>query len=102
MVSARRVGLMVGSEDIWFCYMLRCSDGSFYVGAARDPELRVRRHNQGLGAKHTAMRRPVSLIWQEAHTSERAARGREAELKGWRRSKKLELIARCGDIHPSP
>jgi putative endonuclease len=94
---------MAGSEKAWFCYMLRCSDGSLYVGAARDPVQRVKRHNQGLGAKHTAMRRPVILVSQEEHTSERAARGREAELKGWRREKKLELISKgLNSIHPSP
>ena len=93
---------MAGGDEPWFCYMARCNDGSLYIGTAKDPVLRVKRHNDGFGAKHTAMRRPVTLVWQEEHASELAARGREAELKGWRRSKKLELIARRGDIHPSP
>lgn len=94
---------MAGSEKIWFCYMLRCNDRSLYVGAARDPELRIKRHNQGLGAKYTALRRPVTLIWQEEYPNERVARGREAELKGWKREKKLDLISKnLNSIHPSP
>lgn len=94
---------MAGGDGPWFCYMVRCNDGSLYVGAARDPALRVQRHNKGLGAKHTALRRPVALVWQEEHTSERSAHGREAELKGWRREKKSDLISKSlNSNHPSP
>jgi len=94
---------MAGSEQPWFCYMLQCSGGSLYVGAAKDPEGRAKRHNWGVGSRHTALRRPVKLVWQEAHTTEGSARGREAELKGWRREKKLELVERFRrEIHPSP
>jgi putative endonuclease len=86
----------------WFCYILECRDGSFYVGATSNFEERLARHNWGVGSKHTANRRPVKLVWQEEHASEREARGREAELKGWRREKKLKLIMTSGGIHPSP
>jgi putative endonuclease len=96
------------AEQVWFCYMLRCSDGSLYVGSASDPSRRLKQHNQGTGARHTALRQPVILVWQERHLSEKAARAREAELKGWRREKKLKLI-RAGNsgiadsgLHPSP
>lgn len=36
-----------------FAYILRCSDGSFYVGSTRDLERRVGEHNLGLGAQFT-------------------------------------------------
>jgi putative endonuclease len=83
---------MADGGESWFCYMLQCSDGSFYVGAAKDPEQRVKRHNWGVGSRHTALRRPVRLIWQEEHESELSARTREAELKRWRRDKKMQLV----------
>ena len=90
-------------DEIWFCYLLQCRDGSFYVGVAVDPEERLKKHNWGVGARFTAMRRPVTLVWMERHRSQRAARGREAELKGWSRAKKLELVAKFQrGIHPSP
>ena len=54
---------MTESEERWFCYMLRCSDESLYVGVAKDPERRVKRHNWGVGSRHTALRRPVKLVW---------------------------------------
>ena len=95
-------GLTAMREGVWFCYLLECGDQSLYVGAAKDPDKRVRRHNSGAGARHTALRRPVKLIWKEEHPSERSARSREAEIKGWRREKKLNLAANYQDIHPSP
>jgi putative endonuclease len=94
---------MEGSTENWFCYMLECSDGSLYVGAAQDPLKRVKRHNWGVGSKHTALRRPVKLVWQEKHATETLARRREAELKGWSWARKLELIAKFQrEVHPSP
>ncbi len=94
---------MVAADQSWFCYMLECGDGSLYVGAAKDPAQRMKGHNWGVGSRHTALRRPVRLVWQEEHPNESSARKREAELKGWRRAKKLELIAKAqNQIHPSP
>jgi putative endonuclease len=86
----------------WFCYMLRCSDQSLYVGVAKDLAKRLKRHNAGFGAKFTAKRRPVQLIWWQGFEREKAARGREAQLKGWRREKKLALLSGFGDrVYPS-
>jgi putative endonuclease len=92
---------MARLTESWFCYILKCCDDSFYVGTAKDPVQRAKRHNQGFGAKHTWLRRPVQLVWQEEYSCEAAARNREAEAKGWQREKKLKLIASNG-IHPSP
>ena len=82
---------MVAGE-IWFCYMVRCRDGSLYVGIATDVNERVKRHNWGVGPAFTAKRRPVSLVWSERCASCDAARKREKEIKGWSRSKKLGLL----------
>ena len=83
---------MAGPAGEWFCYMLQCSDASFYVGIAVDVEERVRRHNWGVGPAYTAERRPVKLVWSERCASSDAAREREKEIKGWSRKKKFELI----------
>ena len=86
----------------WFCYMLRCRDGALYVGVATDLAERVKRHNWGVGARFTAKRRPVELIWWEEFPDQKAARGRESQLKGWRREKKLKLLLDFGDqVYPS-
>ena len=75
----------------WFCYMVRCKDGSLYVGVATEVGKRVKEHNWGVGAKFTSTGRPVELIWWQGFPNQKAARGRESELKGWRREKKLNL-----------
>ena len=85
---------MAETKAIWSCYMVRCSDGSLYVGIATDAEERVKRHNWGVGPGYTAKRRPVELVWSECCGSSEAARRREKEIKGWNRSKKFELVER--------
>jgi putative endonuclease len=77
----------------WFCYMVRCADDSLYIGVATEVEERVKEHNWGVGAAFTAKRRPVVLVWWEVFEDQKSARGREVELKGWRRAKKLRLVA---------
>jgi putative endonuclease len=75
-----------------FVYILRCADGSYYIGATADLHDRERVHNEGHGAEYTASRRPVRLVYSESHDSWPAARDREAQLKRWSRAKKQALI----------
>ena len=64
-----------------FVYILRCADGSLYTGYARDPRARMRLHNTGRGAKYTAGRRPVRLVYTESHDTLSAALKREYQIK---------------------
>ena len=49
-----------------YVYMLRCADGSYYVGSARlGLDRRVNEHNQGVYGGYTSTRRPVTLVWAE-------------------------------------
>ncbi|MGH9746406.1 MAG: GIY-YIG nuclease family protein [Candidatus Acidiferrales bacterium] len=82
---------MAERESFWFCYMLQCSDDSLYVGITTDVAERVKRHNWGVAAAHTAKRRPVRLIWSEFCGSSAVARAREEEIKSWNRKQKLAL-----------
>ena len=77
---------------VYFVYILVCSDGTLYVGSTSDLTQRERTHNEGRGAKYTASRRPVRLVYSEGHNSLPAARRREAQLKRWTRAKKEALI----------
>jgi len=79
-------------EKPWFTYVVQCRDGSFYVGVSNAVHERVRRHNDGTGAKFTAGRRPVELVYAEEHPDQRSAMSREAEIKKWRRERKKRLI----------
>ena len=81
---------------MWFAYILRCADGALYVGATKDLSLRITKHNEGSAAQFTAGRRPVELVYSEAHATRDAAFARERQIKGWTRVKKEALIA--GDL----
>lgn len=78
-----------------YCYIVECSDGTFYTGWTTDPERRVREHNAGRGAHYTRARRPVQLAYLEALPDRSSAMRREQTLKALPRSGKLALIV-CG------
>ena len=75
-------------------YMLRCADGSHYVGRTDYLEGRAKAHNDGRGARYTSMRRPVQLVYSEAYDSLEKAIARERQLKRWSHAKKRALIVR--------
>ncbi|HEY1683196.1 MAG TPA: GIY-YIG nuclease family protein [Tepidisphaeraceae bacterium] len=77
----------------FFVYILRCSDGSLYVGHTTDVEQRLKTHNDGKGASWTASRRPVTLLYSEPAADEPSAIRRELQIKRWTTAKKLALIA---------
>jgi len=79
--------------DTFFLYILRCADGSYYVGSTSDPVARLEAHNAGRGPRYTACRRPVELVHSEPFETMESARHREAQLKKWSRAKKEALIA---------
>ena len=76
-----------------FVYIVRCIDGTFYTGYARDPHAREIAHNTGRGAKYTSGRRPVTLVYVERYRSKGRALRREIEIKRWTRKRKQRL---CG------
>jgi len=74
-------------------YIVRCADGSYYVGHTDDLECRMLRHNDGRGPAYTRARRPVTLVYSETLASEALAVAREQQLKHWSGTKKKALIA---------
>ena len=76
-----------------FVYIVRCADGTLYTGYARDPLAREQVHNRGHGARYTAGRRPVTLVYSEAFAGIGDALRREREVKRWPRKKKEALVA---------
>ena len=76
----------------YFVYILSCSDGTLYTGITNDLENRVAVHNSGKGAKYTAGRSPVSLVYQEFCENKSIALHRELEIKKMTRERKLQLI----------
>jgi putative endonuclease len=74
-------------------YMLRCADGSYYIGSARRGlERRLSEHNTGVFGGYTSKRLPVELVWAEHFPDITDAISVERKLKGWSRAKKEALI----------
>ena len=75
-------------------YILRCADGSYYVGTSRadDLETRVSQHNLGTFAGYTAKRRPVTLVYSAHFENITDAIACERQVKGWSRAKKEALM----------
>ena len=79
---------------MWFVYIVKCSDESLYTGATNDLDNRLQQHNHGkYGARYTRARRPVKLVFSEAHANKSSAMKRESEIKKLKRKQKLVLIA---------
>ncbi len=77
----------------FYVYILRCNDGSYYIGHTEDLELRMAQHASGELGGYTAKRLPVTLLWSESFPSRDDAFTAERQLKGWSRAKKEALMA---------
>ena len=77
-----------------FVYMLRCADGSYYVGSARGATLdtRLGEHQSGTLGGYTETRRPVELVFAQHFQQITDAIAAERRIKGWSRAKKDALI----------
>jgi len=77
---------------VHYVYMLKCSDGSYYVGSTSNLELRLAEHQSGEFGGYTSLRLPVELIWSADFPTEHDAFVTERQIKGWSRTKKEALI----------
>jgi putative endonuclease len=75
-----------------FCYILECSDGTYYTGWTTDPQRRLRQHNAGRGARYTRSRRPVRLVYVEECPDRASAMKRERVIKSLSRPQKEKLF----------
>lgn len=82
---------MPSSSWMHYVYMLRCADGSLYIGETGDPANRLIAHNEGR-CIHTSKRRPVEIVYSERVDNRAVGLRRERQLKGWTRVKKEALI----------
>ncbi|AVT82203.1 GIY-YIG nuclease family protein [Rhodopseudomonas palustris] len=77
-----------------YVYMLRCADGSYYIGSATGEDLsnRIEQHNAGTFPGYTLRRRPVTLVWSEHFDRITDGIAAERQVKGWSRAKKEALM----------
>jgi predicted GIY-YIG superfamily endonuclease len=77
---------------MFWLYILRCCDGSYYIGHTDDLEKRIRDHLSGGISVYTRKRRPLQLVFSESFSTRAEALARERQVKGWSRAKKEALI----------
>lgn len=80
------------SSRRWVVYILRCSDDTFYTGITTDLEARLKKHNEGGGAKYTRGRTPCQIVFTEQHPDKSSAAKRESAIKKMPSRKKISLI----------
>ncbi|HEX3245220.1 MAG TPA: GIY-YIG nuclease family protein [Chloroflexota bacterium] len=79
-------------DRAYFVYIMANRSGTLYIGVTNDLERRVAEHKAKKIAGFTARLNITRLVYYEDTNDVWAALGREKELKGWLRSKKVALI----------
>jgi putative endonuclease len=96
---------------MFWVYILRCADDSYYTGHTDNLEKRMAQHQAGKCEGYTATRRPLQLVWSQECCSREEALSAERQIKGWSRKKKeammrgdwaeVSRLAQSKSIHPS-
>lgn len=73
--------------------MLRCKDGSIYTGITNNLDKRLGKHLDGSGSRYTRAKGVERILYTEPHADRSSASRREAEIKKWRRKRKISFIA---------
>jgi len=88
---------------MWYIYILKCNNNSFYTGISTNVKERVKVHNSGKGSKYTRSHRPVELVYKEECGNKTQALKREIEIKGLSPKNKKRLVKYgVGQRFPSP
>ncbi|MBL8030803.1 MAG: GIY-YIG nuclease family protein [Candidatus Doudnabacteria bacterium] len=77
---------------MFYCYMLRCANGSLYTGSTDNLERRERLHNQGKGSAYVRSRGGGVIVYAEVYPTRSAALRREVVVKRMTKAAKEKLI----------
>ena len=77
---------------MWYVYVLLCSDDTLYTGASNDVEKRFLDHKNGKGGRYTRSHKVIKIVYSEKLASKSEALKREAEIKNWKREKKIKNL----------
>jgi putative endonuclease len=78
---------------IYYVYILKCSDHSYYTGITNDMDKRLVEHNSGKYPDcYTFNKRPLELKYYETFNDVLQAIYFEKKVKKWTRAKKEALI----------
>ena len=77
---------------MFWVYIVKCSDGSYYTGHTDNLEIRIAQHQCGEHVSYTASRLPVELAWSQEFNTREEALAAERQIKGWSRKKKEAMM----------
>ena len=77
---------------MWFVYIILCDNRSLYTGISNNVEKRFFDHKNGKGGRYTRSHKPIKVIYTEEFLTQSEALKREAEIKSWRREKKIRIL----------
>ena len=77
---------------MFWVYILKCSDGSYYTDHTDNLEIRVAQNKAGECPGYTSSRLPVELVWSQDFNSREEALAAERQIKGWSRKKKEAMM----------
>lgn len=83
---------------MWYVYILKCSDGTYYTGITNNLPRRLKLHALGTASKYTRCRLPVELAYFEKAIDRSKATQKEVALKKLSRSEKEKIIGLIKDI----
>ncbi|MBC7533877.1 MAG: GIY-YIG nuclease family protein [Oligoflexus sp.] len=78
--------------EVWFVYLIRCTNDSLYCGITKDPEKRFKSHVSGKGARYTRIYAPLELVYREGPFTHGDALRRERQIKLLPRIIKSQLV----------
>ena len=78
---------------LYYVFILKCSDETFYTGITSNLDKRMIEHNTGKHKhSYTFNRRPLTLEFYAEFTNVNIAIGNERQFKKWSKAKKQALI----------
>ena len=84
-------------EKTYFAYIMASRSHTLYIGITSDRRKRVFQHKWREHAGFTARYNCDRLVWFERYQDVNLAIGREKQLKGWLRRRKVALIEASND-----
>jgi putative endonuclease len=78
-------------QNMYYLYILKCKDCSYYVGASKNLTERLKKHNKAQ-VKYTKSRLPVKLIYKEKYPTFKKASKREKQIKSWKKRRAIENL----------
>ena len=77
---------------MFWVYILRCADGSYYTAHANNLERRIGQYQAGECAGNTVTCHPLELAWWQACATQEEALLAERQIKGWSDRKKEAMM----------